>query len=143
MASDGYFGLILCANRFELCAKVQAVFYEGFPGDDWPDDWAENSTLMVGGHAMYLFRPWDRIDLAVGADFRYGITLATDVEDNPWERCIDAGARIAINYHLGERFMLSGVLYPFWLVNRETTEDDSYHQIITTPVAVVAVSFFF
>lgn len=140
VASDGYFGLMLCGNHFELCAKSQAVFYEGFPGDDWP----EPATLVVGGHAMYLFRPAGAIDLATGADFRMGMTLAEDTVDGySWEQYIDAGLRVGVNYHLGEHFMISGALYPVWVSTRETTENDSFSLTLRAPSAAVAVSLLF
>jgi hypothetical protein len=136
MDSDGYFGLVLSANRFEVCAKVQAVVYDGFPGDVWPD----NGMLMVGGHAIYLFRPADMIDVGVGADARQGITLDGDIE---YKQYLDVGLRVAFNYHLGEHFMVSGVLYPFWVFVKESTVDDSYQLTATIPTAAVAASFFF
>lgn len=140
MASDSSLGLLLCANRFEICAKFQAVIYDGFLGDDWPD----NSVLMAGGHAMYLFRPGDRSDIGIGMDIRQGITLAKDpVDQHEYVQYMDAGARISFNYHFGGRFMVSGILHPFWLVVRETEVADSYNMTIKTPTAALAVSFFF
>lgn len=139
MASDSSLGLLLCANRFEICAKFQAVIYDGFPGDDWPD----NSVLMAGGHAMYLFRPGDRSDIGIGMDIRQGITLAKDpVDQHEYVQYMDAGARISFNYHFGGRFMVSGIMHPFWLVVRETDVADSYNMTIKTPTAAMAVSFF-
>jgi len=140
VASDSSLGLLLCANRFEICAKAQAVIYDGFPGDDWPD----NSMMMVGGHALYLFRPGERSDIGIGMDVRQGITLAQDpVDQHEYVQYMDVGARISFNYHFGGRFMLSGILHPFWLLVRETDVADSYNLTLRTPTAAVAVSFFF
>jgi len=140
MASDGYFGLVLCANWFEVCTKVQAVFYDGFPSNDWPD----NSMIMVGGHASYLFRLSDQTDLSVGMDVRQGLTLIPHpTTPTVYEQYLDAGLRIGFNYHLGGRFMLTGAVYPFWAVVRETDVDDSYNLTITAPTAAVAVSVYF
>ena len=142
LASDTSFGLTLSANRFEICAKAQAVLYDGFPGDNWPD----NNMLKVGGYSMYLFRPADRIDIGVGAEALYGITLARDpVDDTEYRYYLDVAPRVALSYHLGEHFVISGVLYPLWLFTKEDTDpaNDDYQMTITTPTAAVAVSFFF
>lgn len=140
MASDGYFGLVLCANWFEVCTKVQAVFYDGFPLNDWPD----NSMIMLGGHASYLFRLSEQTDVSIGMDVRQGVTLIPHpTTPTVYEQYMDAGPRIGFNYHLGERFMLSGAVYPFWAVVRETDVDDSYNLTITAPTAAIAVSVYF
>jgi hypothetical protein len=140
MASDGYVGLAVCSNRVEVCAKVRAVFYDGFPMDDWPD----NAMLVVGGHASYLFRPSNVTDVSVGMDIRQGITMIPHpIDEVDYRQYMDAGLRIGFNHHLGERFMLSGAIYPFWVVVRETDVADSYNLTVTTPTAAVAVSVFF
>ncbi|OHD20036.1 MAG: hypothetical protein A2064_02110 [Spirochaetes bacterium GWB1_66_5] len=135
VASDSFFGLLFCANRFEISAKAQMLLYDGFPSGDKPND-----MVVVGGHAAYLFRPSTMIDVGVGMDFRSGITLSGDTV---WRQYIDAGLRVGANYHLGRRFMVSGLLYPFWVQVRETDVADSYSLTATFPSAAVAVSFFF
>lgn len=135
MSSDSFFGVVLYANRFELSAKVQSLLFDGFPASVRPDD-----VIMVGGHACYLFKPSDKADLGVGLDVRQGITLSGDTE---YKQYLDGGLRISYNYHLGERFMISALLYPFWVSVRETEVADSYSLSARIPSASVAASFFF
>jgi hypothetical protein len=135
VASDSFFGLLFCANRFEISAKAQMLLYDGFPSGDKPND-----MVVVGGHAAYLFKPSAMIDVGVGMDFRNGISLSGDTV---WRQYIDASLRVGVNYHLGRRFMVSGLLYPFGIQVRETDVADSYSLTATLPSAAVAVSFFF
>jgi hypothetical protein len=135
MASDSFFGIVLYANRFELSAKVQSMLFDGFLNEEKPDDF-----LMVGGHAGYLFKPADDVDLSVGLDARQGIMLTGDQE---YKQYLDAGLRLGFNCHLGRRFMVSALLYPVWLNVRETEVADSYSLAVKIPSAGVAASFFF
>ena len=136
LSSDGFFGLLLLSNRLELCAKVQAVQYAGFPGGVKPD----NDILMTGTHAAWLFRLSPQLDMGIGLDFRYGITTSGAIE---YKQYIDAGPRIGLNYHVTERLVVSGVLYPAWVVVRETDVADSFSLTAQIPLAAVAVSFLF
>jgi hypothetical protein len=135
LSSDYYFGLILYANRFELCAKAQAMLYD-YPAGSDPDD----GILMVGVHTSFLFKPTDNADLGVGVDVRRGIKLSGDID---YEQYMDGGPRLSLNYHLGKHFLLSGVLHPVWVVVRETTEADNFTLDAKIPYASVAVSFLF
>ncbi|MBN1836521.1 MAG: hypothetical protein JW820_11770 [Spirochaetales bacterium] len=136
MSSDTFLGLILCANRFEFALKAQAVLYDGFPGGDWPD----NNRIKIGAHTAFLFRPSDPLDISFGAEAHHAIMLAGD-EDYVFY--LRAGLRVGLNYHLGEHFMISGVVHPFWVETTETTVNDSYELTATIPTAAVAVSLFF
>jgi hypothetical protein len=135
MSSDAILGLLFCSNRIELCAKAQVVAYDGFLANVKPDD-----MLMIGGHAAFLFRPSDNVDLGIGADVRGGIALSGSTV---YRQYLDAGLRTAFNYHLGDRIMISGVLYPLWIAVRETDAVDSYQLAVRIPSAAAAVSLFF
>jgi len=99
MASDTSFGLILSGNRFEICAKAQAVRYDGFPGSVHPG----NGMLEVEGYAMFLFRRSDLADIGVGAEALQGINVDGDID---YAQYLDAAFRFAANYHLGKHLML-------------------------------------
>lgn len=134
LSSDSYLGLLLYGNRFELCAKAQAMLYDYSDGTD-PDE-----ILMVGTHTSFLFKPTDNADLGLGVDVRRGIKLSGKFD---YVQYMDAGPRLSLNYHLGEHFLLSGVLHPVWVVVRETTLGDSFTLDAKIPYASVAVSFLF
>lgn len=135
MASDSYFGLLLRAKHFEVGPKFQFTGYDGFPGNVKPDD-----LLMVGVHACYLFKPWEKIDIGLGLDLRHGIPL---IENNPYIQYLDAGLLIKFDYFLNHRFIVSGLFYPFWVNVRETDVEDSFSLTAKIPTAGVAVSFLF
>jgi hypothetical protein len=137
LASDSYFGLLLYANRFEICAKVQAKLY------DYPNGNHDDGVVMAGGHASYLFKLFDNIDLGVGVDMRQGIVF--DLADPAYDyvQYMDGGPRLSLNYNLGEHLLVSGVLYPAWIVVRETEENDSFQLDAKIPSAAVAASFLF
>jgi hypothetical protein len=88
-----------------------------------PGSRANSANLSACGFTesgRYFLRNTDRIDIAVGADARQGITLARDpVDDTGHVQYLDAGARLGFNYHPSKHFMISGVLLPFWAVVRE------------------------
>jgi len=132
LSSDSYFGLLLYANRFEVSAKAQAMLYDD-PAE--PDD-----ILMIGAHASFLFKPFENIDLGLGVEVRRGIKLSGDTD---YVQYMDGGPRLSINYNLGEHILLSGVLYPAWVVVRETTVADSFTLDAKIPYASVAVGFLF
>jgi len=136
LSSDSYFGLLLYANRFEICAKVQARLY------DYPGVNPYESVVMVGGHASYLFKLTDHADLGVGVDVRQGIIVELDQPED-YVQYMDGGPRLALNYHVGDHLLVSGVLYPAWIVVRETELDDSFTLDANIPSAAVAVSFLF
>jgi hypothetical protein len=135
MSSDAYFGLILYANRFELSAKAQAKLYD-YPAGTDPDD----GILMIGAHTSFLFKPTDNADFGLGVEVRRGIKLSGDID---YVQYMDGGPRLSLNYHLGKHFLISGLLYPAWIVVRETTVDDSFTLDAKIPSAAVAVSFMF
>jgi len=135
LSSDSYFGFLLYANRFELSAKAQAMLYD-YPAGSDPDD----GILMIGAHASFLFKPTENIDLGLGVDVRRGIKLSGDID---YVQYMDGGPRLSINYNLGKHFLVSGVLYPAWIVVRETTSADSFTLDAKIPSAAVAVSFLF
>jgi hypothetical protein len=135
MSSDSFFGLLLYANGFEVGAKVQGLLFDGFPADQKPDD-----VMLVGGHAGYLFRLTESADLSIGGDARQGIDLSGDVR---YRQYLDVGLRVGFNYNLGRHFVLSAVLYPFWVSVRETDVADSYSLWATIPSAAVAAGFLF
>jgi len=135
MASDSYFGVLLKAKHFEFSPKFQIFSYDGFPGNSKPND-----LLMVGGHASYLFILQDRIDIGVGLDIRQGIPLNGNIT---YKQYLDAGLRINFNYALNQRFMISGLFFPFWLNVTETDVADSFSLSARIPTAGVAVSFLF
>lgn len=132
LSSDSFFGFLLCANRFEVSAKAQATLYDK-PTD--PDE-----ILMIGAHASFLFKPFENIDLGLGVEVRRGIKLSGPID---YVQYMDGGPRLSINYHLGEHILLSGVLYPAWVVVRETTVADSFTLDAKIPYASVAVGFLF
>ena len=135
MASDSYFGILLKLKHFELSPKFQVIAYDGFPGNSKPDD-----LLMVGGHASYLFILSDKIDIGFGLDIRQGIPLNGNTT---YKQYMDAGLRINFNYNLNQRFMVSGLFYPFWVNVIETDVEDSFSLTAKIPTAGIAVSFLF
>lgn len=136
ISSDGFLGLLWLSDRFEFCIKARATLYDGFPGGVEPD----NEILMTGVHSAYLVHLSPDLDLGVGLDFRYGITLSGDIV---YRQYIDAGPRIDLNYRLGERLVVSGVVFPAWVVVRETDVDDSFELTAQVPAAALALSFLF
>jgi hypothetical protein len=136
LSSDSYFGLLLYANRFEICAKIRSKLY------DYPGVNPYESVVMVGGHASYLFKLTDNADLGVGVDVRQGIIVELDQPED-YVQYMDGGPRLALNYHVGDHLLLSGVLYPAWIVVRETELDDSFTLDVEIPRAAVAVGFLF
>jgi hypothetical protein len=136
LSSDSFFGFLVYANRFELSAKVQAKLYDYDPTEN-PDD----GVVMVGGHASYLFKLPVNIDLGVGVDVRQGIIVDL-IGTEDYVQYMDGGPRLSLNYHAGEHFLISGVLYPAWVVVREK-EDDSFGLDVKIPSAAVAVGFLF
>ena len=134
LASDSFFGFLLYANRFEVSAKVQAELR------DYPDPDPDDEILMIGAHTSYLFKPTENIDLGLGVEVRRGIKLSGAID---YVQYMDGGPRISINYNLGKHLLLSGVLYPVWVVVRETTAADSFTLDAQIPYASVAVSFLF
>jgi len=135
LSSDSYFGLLLYTNRFELSAKAQAILYDGHPGGNHPDE-----ILMIGAHASFLFKPTENVDLGLGVKVRRDIKLSGD---DDYEQYMDGGPRLSINYNLGKHILLSGVLYPVWVVVREDTSTDPTEIDVKIPYAGVAVSFLF
>ncbi|MBN2554108.1 MAG: hypothetical protein JXB06_15125 [Spirochaetales bacterium] len=135
LSSDSYFGFLVYANRFEVSAKAQAMLYD-YPGSTDPDD----GILMVGAHTSFLFKPTDNADLGVGVEVRRGIKLSGNID---YVQYMDGGPRLSLNYHLGEHILLSGVLYPAWVVVRETSVADSFTLDAKIPSAAVAVGFLF
>ncbi len=135
LSSDSYFGFLLYANRFELSAKAQAILYDGYPGGNHPDE-----ILMIGAHTSFFFKPAENTDLGVGVEVRRGILLSGDTD---YVQYMDGGPRVSFNYNLGEHILLSGVLYPVWIVVRETSLADSFSLDAAIPSAAVAVSFLF
>jgi len=95
---------------------------------------------MIGAHASFLFKPFENIDLGLGVEVRRGIKLSGDTD---YVQYMDGGPRLSINYNLGKHILLSGVLYPAWVVVRETTLADSFTLDAKIPYASVAVGFLF
>ena len=136
LSSDSYFGFLLYANRFEICAKIQAKLY------DYPVVNPDDGVVMVGGHASYLFKLADNADLGVGVEVRQGIVVDL-VGTDEYSQYMDGGPRLSLNYHLGKHLLVSGVLYPAWIVVRETTAADSFTLDAKIPSATVAVGLLF
>jgi len=135
LSSDSYFGFLLYANRFEVSAKAQATLYDYPPGEE-PDD----EILMIGAHTSFLFKPTENVDFGLGVEVRRGIKLSGTID---YVQYMDGGPRLSINYNLGKHILLSGVLYPVWVVVREDTSTDPTKLDARIPSAAVAVSFLF
>ena len=133
MSSDSTFGIIVYADTFEVSVKGQAMLHDS----DAPES---DDTLILGAHAGYLINLGDeKSSVSIGFDGRVGLSLG----DVTYEQYIDAGPRLALNHRLNEHFMVSGIVFPFWVQVRETDAADSYNLTATIPSAAVSAVFFF
>ncbi|TFG81482.1 MAG: hypothetical protein E4H20_09745 [Spirochaetales bacterium] len=133
-SSDTSLGLLLRAGRIELGLQAQSMMYDGVAG------LLSDNVLMVGGHACYLFPLRGALDLGIGMDAMQGIPLSGDTT---YVQFLDVGLRIAFNYFVGERFMVSALVYPFRVSVRETDGAGDYSLTATLPSAAVAATVFF
>ncbi len=123
--SDSYFGIVLKGGHFETGLKAQLAIYD--PGEEF---------LVAGAHLSWLFNSKDGVSsFGVGVDFRNG--FGTGVVEH-----VDLFARVSYNYHLSERFMLTGIFSPFALSTRETEGADDWNSTVTLPTAALAATLF-
>ena len=133
MSSDTTFGIIMYADSFEASIKGQAVLHDNNAA-------STDDPLVLGAHAGYLINMQDgKSSISIGFDGRVGFSLG----DAVYEQYIDAGPRIAVNHRLSENFMITGIVFPFWVHVFETDAADSYELTATVPSAALAAAFFF
>jgi hypothetical protein len=134
--SDSVLGLALRTSRLEVGVVAQAVLHDGFVAAGKPDDIA-----FFGSYVGYLFQLPDLgSTLGVGFEMRRGQVLKGKTV---YRQLFDAGPRLSLDYPLGDHFLISGVLHPFWAELRETSVVYSYGGTYRLPYAAIAIGYFF
>lgn len=110
LASDTSVSLVYRAQLLE--AGVSLRVYQEDTGEDAPTA----DMIYPGAHAALLL---GRIGL--GATVRTAVSTG----DVDYAEYIDAGIRVSFDQFIGERFYISGLLYPVWIQTRELDMEDA------------------
>lgn len=134
MSSDSYFGILFYSSHLDFSIKVKSIQGDGASA------YANAGILSLGGHAGFNLHPFhDETAVSVGAEFIN--TFGTG--DVQYAEKVDAGVRLAVNYPLGEHFLVSGLLYPLYISTQEIEDNDDWGLTAFFPKAAVAAAILF